>query len=679
MEKEIINPPSQSQSSPSTDITDQTDPDRTQTTPKTIKTLHPYTGGARASKRSRVDTPGRGGSTARVPTYLDLKFDKKIDSLSCFAINREIDQICGGKPKKISQIRDDTLLIEVCHPEMAKKLLNDIKKIAGADMSISANKHLNCVKGVVYSKHLMHFSEEELCTELGDQGVTEVKRIPKKVGGEWEKTPMLILTLDLEKLPEKIMAAWHVLEVKQYVPSPRRCFQCQKFGHLGKWCRSRIAICVQCGEEKLAEHSCTQTKCANCKSNHPASDKDCEFYTMEKETLSIQTIRKISYAQAKREVRQRQGPTSGGGYAKATKTTPPPQKKQKVNQGPKPKEHVQQNEDPRASGELLHKKSAPKEQRTKFAQVGQKTETALDEQQVTSAQTGQKTIAAPGEQQVAKAADDHQQHLAKAADGDRQASAALEEQHTNAVPKEQQATAVQKEQQASTAQKEQQSVAAPKEQQPTVDPKGKQAKTVFKWGQAKPTQMKQSAKQTPAGQKVKPAPVGQKAGPANAHGGQLARAGTSGTIRQQKTGAVPKRSKSDVAPRSPNQRKTLIKPRIEPPPIHKVSNLRPSPSTKVGQSWQTDRPPPSKAQEKESVSKLTTLKKGRNSPPSVPSVVKTPPLGASTPKGRDPAEPDMDVTIDFDESHFGSKRRRDSDKDPEDEEGKKPSSKKPTV
>ena len=300
-------------STPPIDLSDHPDPEPTLTMNSSIKTFHPYLGGERALKRSRLDTSGRERTSARVPTYLDLKFNKKFNSLSCFAIYREIEQICGGKPKKISQIREDTLLIEVCRPEQARKLLNDIKKIDGADMLISANPHLNHVKGVVYSKHLMHFSNDVLCEELGDQGVIEVQRIKKKVGSNLEDTPMLILTMDLEKLPEKIFAAWHVLEVKPHVPSPRRCFQCQKYGHLGKWCRSKTAICVQCGESKLAEHSCTKTECANCKQRHPASDKNCKFYEMERETLSIKTTRKISYGEAKREVRQRQGPTPGGG------------------------------------------------------------------------------------------------------------------------------------------------------------------------------------------------------------------------------------------------------------------------------------------------------------------------------------------------------------------------------
>ena len=672
------------------------DPERPQTI-SDIQTLDPYTGGARALTRSRVDTSGRERTSARVPTYLDLKFDKKIDYLSCFAINREIDLLCGGKPKQISQVREDTLLIEVCRPDQARRLLKGIKKIAGADMSISANPHLNHVKGVVYSKHLMNFTEEVLCMELGDQGVIEVQRIKKKVGSNLEDTPMLILTLDLEKLPEKIFAAWHVLEVKPYVPSPRRCYQCQKFGHLGKWCRSKIAVCVQCGESKLAEHSCSKTECANCKQSHPASDRNCEFYKTEKEVLSIKTRCKISYGQAKREVRQRQGPTPGGGYAQATKTTPPPQKKQKTDQGYQPKEPVQQNKGARAPGNLLHTEPAPREQRIKFAQVGQKAETALDEQQVKSAQSGQKAIAAPGEQQAAKVVDD-QQHLAKAAEEDRQASAALEEQQADAVPEEPQATAAQEEPQASTAPKGQQSTTAPKEQQPKVAPKEPQAKTVPKGPQAKPAQTGQVAKPAQKGQPAKPAQVVQRAKPAKSAPAepkakpasaqvqakqQPKTAGKTGTIpKQQQAGAGPNRTSSADVPRSSNQQKTLLKQRIEPPPIRRASPLLPNPSTKVGQSWQTDQPQTSKAQEK--VSKLTTLRRSNSSPPAS-SVVEALPVGASTPKhGGDPGEPvDMDTTIIFDESpDAGSKRRRESDssdKAPEEREGKRPPSKKTTA
>ena len=629
-----------------TDLADQMDPERPSTTQSNIQTLEPYLGGKRASKRARVSIPVGERTSSRVPTYLDLKFDKKIDSLSCFAINREIDQICGGKPKKISQVRDDTLLIEVCRPDQAKKLLNDIKKIAGAGMSISANKHLNHVKGVVYSRHLMNYTEDVLCKELGDQGVTEVQRIKKKEGSDLVDTPLLILTLDLEKLPDKIMAAWHVLEVRPYVPTPRRCFQCQKFGHLGKWCRSEIAICVQCGESKLAEHKCNKTKCANCKQSHPASDKNCEIYKRERQVLELKTQQKISYKQAKKEVDRNHGPTPGGSYVKATKTTPPPQNNQKVNQGAKPKEQVQQADDPRAPGALLHTEPAPKEQRLKFAQIGQKTETALGEQQVKSAQSGQTT----------KAVDDTQQRLEKAVEGDRQAKAALKEQQPTAAPEGPPTKVVPKESYAKTAQVGQQDI---------------------------PAQKGQPAKSAQSGQAAKPDPVWNKAMPASVKLALQAKhdADRTGATSKHQTGAGRRRALSDVSPRSPNQRKNSITKGIVPPPIRKTSNLQPTPSTKVGQSWQTDQPPTSKAQEK---SKLLKLSKGRSSLPSVPPVVKALPLGASTPKhGEEPEDPDMDTTIVFDEvSESGSKRKRDSEsseKAPEEGEGKRPSSKKSTA
>ena len=64
-------------------------------------------------------------------------------------------------------------------------------------------------------------------------------------------TPSLIVSFDRLTLPEVLQAAYYSLRIKPYVPRPRRCFHCQRFGHVGKSCRRQQQglpqTGVQCG------------------------------------------------------------------------------------------------------------------------------------------------------------------------------------------------------------------------------------------------------------------------------------------------------------------------------------------------------------------------------------------------------------------------------------------------
>ena len=158
---------------------------------------------------------------------------------------------------------------------------------------------------------MMKFSEEKLLEEFKDQNVIEVKRIMKKVDGVLCPQPLLILSFNLLKLPETVTAAWHYFKVRTYIPSPRRCFHCQKFGHVTTSCRRKAKneaeVCVRCSQDFHGE--CTNIlKCANCEEEHQASDRKCEKYLFEKEVMTIKTVEKISFSEAKKKISSNIGP-----------------------------------------------------------------------------------------------------------------------------------------------------------------------------------------------------------------------------------------------------------------------------------------------------------------------------------------------------------------------------------
>ena len=144
---------------------------------------------------------------------------------------------------------------------------------------------------------------------LKDQGVVRVERIKKKIDGVLVGTPTLIVTFDQLTLPDVLQAAYYPLRVRPYVPRPRRCFHCHRFGHVGRSCRRHQQglpqLCVQCGQVTHGENvDCTNPPCCvNCQGAHAASSTQCDYYKFEAEVISIRTRDRVTFAEAKERVR----------------------------------------------------------------------------------------------------------------------------------------------------------------------------------------------------------------------------------------------------------------------------------------------------------------------------------------------------------------------------------------
>ena len=209
------------------------------------------------------------------------------------------------------------------------KKIKKLNKIQGYKVDCKRHQSMNSCRGVIFSKRLIKYSEEKLLQEFKDQHVTGVKRIKKKVNDELLPTPLLILTFDLLRLPPTISAAWMRIHIRPYIPSPRRCFHCQKIGHLTTSCRNKAKgepeICVNCGMPRHGE--CEKASCcANCGENHPSSSRNCTHYVREKEILTLKITERISFREAKNKVNQKYGPLKRS-FADATKSSVKPKVK----------------------------------------------------------------------------------------------------------------------------------------------------------------------------------------------------------------------------------------------------------------------------------------------------------------------------------------------------------------
>ena len=240
---------------------------------------------------------------AQYRKFLMIRFDdRKVQDLD-LDVYKEIVTRCERKPKLTPQ-NDGGLLVEVSSLKDSENLLT-LSLLSGVKAVCSPHITLNHCKGVIFSSDLLRYSEDRLREEFADQGVIDVKRIKKRENGEEVPSPLLILTFNLLRLPNSIQAAWLNLKVRPYVPRVRRCFFCQKFGHVRKYCRRAIRgqkpICKNCGDEEHRAFS-KPPHCVSCNGYHDVSSNRCTKYLFEKEILTLKVKERMSYKEAKEKV-----------------------------------------------------------------------------------------------------------------------------------------------------------------------------------------------------------------------------------------------------------------------------------------------------------------------------------------------------------------------------------------
>ena len=150
-------------------------------------------------------------------------------------------------------------------------------------------------------------SNEVLLDELKSQGVTDITHIKLKPRLT-ERRPnanknfpsnLYILSFERNKLPDHVTVGWTRLPVREYIPRPRRCFKCQRWGHSAKSCRSNDNICVNCGEQGHEAPCLKGPHCSNCQDSHKASSQSCFYYKLEEKALTIQVKQKLTYWESK--------------------------------------------------------------------------------------------------------------------------------------------------------------------------------------------------------------------------------------------------------------------------------------------------------------------------------------------------------------------------------------------
>lgn len=143
-------------------------------------------------------------------------------------------------------------------------------------MSVTPHRSLNSIRGVISEDDLLDVSDEEIIEGLSSQDEIGVTRITLRRGANEKPAKHIIATFDATTLPTSVKAGYLNCKLRPYIPSPRRCFQCQRFGHSSQICRGK-PTCARCGGAipHLRDPCEEAFQCVNCGGPHAAYSRAC--------------------------------------------------------------------------------------------------------------------------------------------------------------------------------------------------------------------------------------------------------------------------------------------------------------------------------------------------------------------------------------------------------------------
>ncbi|XP_064474937.1 uncharacterized protein LOC135388973 [Ornithodoros turicata] len=221
--------------------------------------------------------------------------------------------------------------------------LLSLSRIGDVGVSVTKHRTLNVLKGVISEEQLLDCSDTEIQEGLKDEGVTAARRIVMRRDGREIPTKHVVLSFQLHRLPSTVKAGYINCHVQPFVPNPRRCFKCQRFGHGSQACRGKTT-CPKCAgteQDHVVEACQKELHCANCKGNHPAYSRSCPRWKEEKDILRIKVTQDISYKDAKTQYEF----ANKGGYAAVARRGVVPLTKSVETQTSEPLPHTPQTKE----------------------------------------------------------------------------------------------------------------------------------------------------------------------------------------------------------------------------------------------------------------------------------------------------------------------------------------------
>ncbi|XP_064461691.1 uncharacterized protein LOC135371633 [Ornithodoros turicata] len=226
--------------------------------------------------------------------------EKPLSKISPFLVAKTLEQAIG-KAYNAKKLGSGDIQVEIQSRQQSSALMS-LGKIGETLVSVTAHRTSNMVKGVISVDELLSCTESEIEEGIKEQGVVSAKSIVLRRDNKEIPTKHIILTLQLHALPPEIKAGYVNCRIRPYIPNPKRCFKCQRFGHHSQVCRGQL-VCPKCASTNHSQESCGNAfHCVNCQGDHPAYSRTCPRFKDEKEVLKIKTEQNLTFKAARAQL-----------------------------------------------------------------------------------------------------------------------------------------------------------------------------------------------------------------------------------------------------------------------------------------------------------------------------------------------------------------------------------------
>lgn len=176
------------------------------------------------------------------PNYVLMKRNEpnsalNLNTISPFLVSKTI-KMCTGPPKSMQLLRDGTLLINTTCKQHADRLCALTQLTDDIHVKVIKLHNVNqTVKGTVFCRELIGATDAEIIEGLEEYDVIDIYRMKRTIDGSRVDFGLFVLTFNRDQLPRKIQAGYQLLEVRQYIPNPKRCLYCQRYSSGAKCCK----------------------------------------------------------------------------------------------------------------------------------------------------------------------------------------------------------------------------------------------------------------------------------------------------------------------------------------------------------------------------------------------------------------------------------------------------------
>lgn len=177
-------------------------------------------------------------------------------------------------------------------------------------------KHRVERKGVIKGYNLEYSVEDILkyaeapCKILHARRLNQRRKNLETGKTEWTPSGTVQITVEGTTLPDtiKIYGLYH-MKVDVYIEPTKICYNCLRFGHIAKYCRSNKR-CINCNQtEQHNQEICNskETKCFHCGGEHKTLHPRCPKVAEEKEINKIISYQNVNPWEARRLLKATQG------------------------------------------------------------------------------------------------------------------------------------------------------------------------------------------------------------------------------------------------------------------------------------------------------------------------------------------------------------------------------------